>query len=78
MPMVGHIAQTGQIVAVDFRQGNIPPNKDNLAFIKQCQQSLPVGVTLGGLRIETTDHYSFQLKIVSYRGKYLVVISKSI
>ena len=48
MPMVGHIAQTGQIVAVDFRQGNIPPNKDNLAFIKQCQQSLPAGVTLVG------------------------------
>jgi hypothetical protein len=45
MPMVGHIAQTGQIVAVDFRQGNVPPNKDNLAFIKQCQQSLPTGVS---------------------------------
>ena len=44
MPMVGHIAQTGQIVAVDFRRGNVPPNKDNLAFIKQCQQSLPAGV----------------------------------
>lgn len=25
MPMVGHIAQTGQVVAVDFRQGNVPP-----------------------------------------------------
>ncbi len=25
MPMVGHIAQTGQIVAVDFRQGNVAP-----------------------------------------------------
>ena len=44
MPMVGHIAQTGQIVAVDFRKGNVPPNKDNLAFIKQCQQSLPTAL----------------------------------
>ncbi|MCF6346426.1 MAG: hypothetical protein L3J00_08170 [Thiomicrorhabdus sp.] len=43
MPMVGHIAQTGQIVAIDFREGNISPAKDNLAFIKQCQQSLPEG-----------------------------------
>jgi hypothetical protein len=25
MPMVGHIAQTGQVVAVDFRKGNVPP-----------------------------------------------------
>ncbi len=28
MPMVGHIAETGQVVAVDFRQGNIPPAQD--------------------------------------------------
>jgi hypothetical protein len=26
MPMVGHIAQTGQIVATDFRAGNVSPN----------------------------------------------------
>lgn len=63
IPMVGHIAQTGQIVAVDFRQGNIPPNKDNLAFIKQCQQSLPAGVTLGGLRI---DSAGYQASIIQY------------
>ncbi|MDC9714359.1 MAG: transposase [Gammaproteobacteria bacterium] len=35
MPMVGHIAQTGQIVATDFRAGNISPNTDNLDFIPQ-------------------------------------------
>jgi len=34
MPMVGHIAQTGQVVAVDFRPGNIPSAQGNLAFIK--------------------------------------------
>ena len=44
--MVGHIAETGQVVAVDFRQGNIPPAQDNLAFIQQCQQSLPEGCAL--------------------------------
>lgn len=69
MPMVGHIAQTGQIVAVDFRQGNVPPNKDNLAFIKQCHTNLcsisikywpkKSGVILMGLhankRISTDD-----------------------
>jgi len=25
MPMVGHIAETGQIVAIDFRKGNASP-----------------------------------------------------
>ncbi len=38
MPIVGHSVETGQIVAVDFRQGNVPPAKDNKPFIQQCQQ----------------------------------------
>ena len=63
MPMVGHIAQTGQIVAVDFREGNVPPAQDNLAFIRQCQQSLPEGCTLNALRI---DSAGYQTKIIAY------------
>lgn len=63
MPMVGHIAQTGQVVAVDFRQGNSPPAQDNLAFIKQCQQSLPGGCTINALRI---DAAGYQTKIIAY------------
>ncbi|VVM27411.1 hypothetical protein BSPWISOXPB_10383 [uncultured Gammaproteobacteria bacterium] len=45
MPMVGHIAQTGQIVATDFRAGNVSPNTDNLGFIKTCQDALPKAPT---------------------------------
>lgn len=63
MPMVGNIAQTGQIVAVDFREGNVPPAQDNLAFIRQCQQSLPEGYTLNALRI---DSAGYQTKIIAY------------
>lgn len=63
MPMVGHIAETGQVVAVDFRQGNIPPAQDNLAFIRQCQQSLPQGCTINALRI---DAAGYQTKIIEY------------
>jgi len=63
MPMVGHIAQTGQVVAVDFREGNIPPAQDNLAFIKQCQQSLPADCRLNALRI---DAAGYQTKIIAY------------
>jgi len=61
--MVGHIAETGQVVAVDFRQGNVPPSQNNLAFIKQCQQSLPSGCTLKALRI---DAAGYQTKIIQY------------
>ncbi|VVM26884.1 hypothetical protein BSPWISOXPB_5565 [uncultured Gammaproteobacteria bacterium] len=34
MPMVGHIAQTGQIVATDFRAGNVSPIPTILALSK--------------------------------------------
>jgi len=61
--MVGHIAQTGQIVAADFREGNVPPVQDNLAFIRQCQQSLPEGCILNALRI---DSAGYQTKIIEY------------
>lgn len=63
MPMVGHIAETGQVVAADFRQGNIPPAQDNRAFIQQCQQSLPEGCRLNALRI---DAAGYQTKIIEY------------
>ena len=55
MPMVGHI------VDVDFRQGTVPPATDNLAFIKQCQQSLPEGCAVGVLRI---DAAGYQTRII--------------
>jgi len=58
MPMVGHIAQTGQIVATDFRAGNTSPAKDNLGFIKQCQSALPKGVKVAKLRIDAAGYQS--------------------
>lgn len=66
MPMVGHIAQTGQIVAIDFRKGNDSPAKDNLGFIKQCQESLPQYCRLGALRI---DAAGYQSNIIEYCDK---------
>jgi hypothetical protein len=63
MPMVGHVAETGQIAAIDFRKGNVPPAQENLAFIKQCEQSLPEGCSLKALRI---DAAGYQTKIIQY------------
>ena len=64
--MVGHVAETGQIADVDFRHGNVPPAKDNLAFIRQCQQSLPEGCAVKALRI---DAAGYQTKIIEYCDK---------
>ena len=56
MPMVGHIAETDQVVAVDFRPGNVPPAKDNLAFIRQCERALPAGVAVKAVRIDAAGY----------------------
>lgn len=63
MPMVGHVAETGQVVASDFRDGNTAPAKDNLAFIEQCQQSLPDDCFVQSLRI---DAAGYQTKIIQH------------
>ena len=63
MPMVGHIAEVGQIVACDFRPGNTAPAKDNLGFIQQCERALPAGVEVSQLRI---DAAGYQQKIIEY------------
>ena len=61
--MVGHIAETGQIVATDFRPGNASPARENLAFIKYCQQALPKGCVIHALRIDAAGYPS---KIIEY------------
>ena len=61
--MVGHIAQTGQIVATNFRTGNVSPAKDNLDIIKISQDALPKGTNIKKLRI---DAAGYQASIIDY------------
>ncbi len=56
MPMVGHIAETGQVVATDFRAGNVAPAAENLEFIKQCEGALPEGTSVKYLRIDAAGY----------------------
>ncbi len=66
MPMVGHVAQTGQVVAADFRTGNASPARENLAFIQQCEKALPDACFVQSLRI---DAAGYQKKIIEYCDK---------
>lgn len=70
MPMVGHIAETDQVVAVDFREGNVAPAKDNLAFLKQCEAALPAGVRVKAFR---GDAAAYQEKIIRHCDSEQVV-----
>jgi len=65
MPMVGHI-NGGYVIDVDFREGNEAPAKENLEFIKQCQQQLPLGVRFDRVRI---DSAGYQASIFNYCDK---------
>ena len=56
MPMVGHIAETSQVLATEFREGNVSPNTDNLGFIHQCETALPEGVNMAKLRIDAAGY----------------------
>lgn len=56
MPMVGHIAETGQVVATEFREGNIAPAANNLEFIQRCEAALPEGVKISAARIDAAGY----------------------
>lgn len=63
MPMVGHVAETGHVIAVDFREGNASPARENLEFIQHCENALPAGCFVKKLRI---DCAGYQAKIIEY------------
>ena len=62
-PMMGFIAETGQAVWVQMREGNVAPAKDNLGFIQQCEANLPDGVSVRRIRI---DAAGYQAEIFNY------------
>ena len=63
---MGHIVNTEQVVAVDFRDGNVPPNKENLEFIKQCEASLPQGVAVSKVWKVCIDSAGYHNDVINY------------
>lgn len=43
LPILGHLADNGFVVADDFRQGNVAPSAGNLEFLKKCMKQMPKG-----------------------------------
>ncbi len=68
LPMVGHVEQTGQVVAVEFRAGNVAPSAGNLEFIRRCESKLPAGVRVSAIRIDAAGYQSRILDEASERG----------
>ena len=75
-PMVGHIAETEQVVSVDFRDGNEPPNKDSYEFIRQCEEELPHGVSVIKVRIDAAGYQASIIKYLMETGKRFAIRAK--
>ena len=61
-PIIGHI-NGGYAIHQEFRQGNIAPADDNLAFLKSCESQLPEGKKFAYLR---ADAASYQAALFNY------------
>jgi hypothetical protein len=76
MPMVGHIAQTGQVVATEFREGNVAPASNNLQFIHRCEAALPAGVTISAVRIDAAGYQAEILDMCIHRDLKFAIRAK--
>jgi len=63
MPMVGHLAENGLVVADEFREGNDSPGARNLEFIKRCCARMPEGKRIGSFR---SDSAAYQASVFNY------------
>ena len=63
MPIIGTIAESGQVIAVESQAKDAPPNYDSAGFIKACQAQLPDGVELERVR---SDKVGYQKKLIEY------------
>ena len=56
MPIIGTVAESGHVIAVEFHAGNVPPNYDNGGFINTCQAQLPTGIELRRVRSDAAGY----------------------
>ena len=56
MPIVGHLAENGLVVAEEFREGNDTPGARNLEFIRHCCAQMPTGKRIAHLRSDSAGY----------------------
>ena len=63
MPIAGHLAENGMVVADEFRSGNTSPGSRNLEFIRHCTNQMPEGRRIAHLR---SDSAAYQAKVFNW------------
>jgi Transposase DDE domain group 1 len=56
MPMTGHLAENGLVVAHEFREGNVSPNTRNLEFYLACRKAMPAGKRITAFRADSASY----------------------
>ncbi len=67
-PMVGHIAETGQVLHAELRKGNVPPSARNVEFFKHCIEALPEGVRVAKFRADAASCQAAVINLCREQG----------
>jgi hypothetical protein len=68
MPMTGHLAESGLVVAHEFRDGNVSPNTRNLEFYQRCKKAMPAGKRITAFRADSASYQGKLLDLLSHDG----------
>jgi hypothetical protein len=66
MPMTGHLAENGLVVAHEFREGNVSPNTENLEFYERCKKAMPAGKRITAFRADSAGYQGKLLDLLSH------------
>ena len=61
--MVGTLAEVGQVIAAELRDGKVSPKTDTVGFIETCRELLPSGTIVKRVR---SDAARYQHQVIDY------------
>ncbi len=74
MPMAGFLAEVGNCIGYEFREGNVPPAADNYRFTKECFERVGVmGRRISGVRSDSAAYCSDVVNFVNGQGAYYAI-----
>lgn len=73
MPMVGHLAEAGVILYDEFREGNVAPATNNLAFIQASEAQLPKGHNIAHVRLDSAGYQAGIFNYCEATGKTFAI-----
>ena len=73
MPIIGTIAESGQVIAVESQDKDAPLNYDGAGFIKACQAQLPDGVELGRVRSDTVGYQKELIECLAHQNIEFII-----